>query len=76
VRVFVPEDRDEALRLTGLITRAVPTDDAGNFAIPMPPDGVPDLLLLARTIGVGSSGSIPLRWTGETQKDVTLRLRR
>ena len=72
VRVFVPDKPREGLALTAHIGRPVMSDARGRFAIPMPPEPVPDLLLFASPVGSPfHQQSMLLGWTGETVQDVT-----
>ena len=65
LRVLLPDDGRELLRLTGLIGTPVETDADGRFALPLPAVPVPGLLLFQGTREARSFfDSRTVAWTG------------
>ena len=76
VRVLLPDESRERLMLTGLIGKYVATDEEGRFALPLPADPIPGLLLFNAKIGARVVfDSITVDWRGETQDDLEWKAR-
>lgn len=69
LRVFEPREDKDRLWLTRLVSRRTLLDGEGKFAVPMPPEAMPDLLLYH--FGNGAE-RVHLEWTGTTLEDVLL----
>lgn len=71
MRVLLPDDARQRLMLTGLIGQPVTTDEEGRFALPLPTDPVPGLLLFTGKVGARAFwDSISVGWTGESRDDL------